>query len=48
MGKRDYRWKEPKKAKKGAKKIVDSTEIIPSPTTVEVVKKRKEERPTEE
>jgi len=45
MGKRDYRHREPKKPKKDAKKISAAT-ILPSPTTVEVVKKkRKGEEP---
>ncbi len=47
MGKRDYRWKESKKPKKDAKKI-SSVEILPSPITVEVIKKGKKERPAEE
>jgi hypothetical protein len=47
MGKRDYRWREAKKPKKGAKKI-SSADILPSPSTVEVIKKRKKERPAEE
>jgi hypothetical protein len=47
MGKRDYRWKEPKKTKKDAKKI-SSAEVLPSPVTVEVIKKKKKEHPPEE
>jgi hypothetical protein len=47
MGKRDYRWREAKKIKKGAKKI-GGANILPSPSTVEVIKKRKKERPAEE
>jgi len=42
MGKRDYRWRETKKVKKGTKKV-NSTEIIPSPVMVEVVGKQKKE-----
>lgn len=40
MGKGDYRWREPKKPKKGAKKPVGTTVLQP-PVTVEVIKKRK-------
>ena len=47
MGKRDYRWRERKKPKKDAKKIT-SADILPTPVTVEVIKKRKKERPGEE
>ena len=47
MGKRDYRWRERKKPKKDAKKPA-STGILPSPMVVEVIKKGKKERPTEE
>jgi hypothetical protein len=47
MGKRDYRWKEPKKPKKDARKVT-VTSILPPPTTVEVVKKGKKERKVEE
>lgn len=47
MGKRDIRWREKKKPKKDAKKI-PSADILPSPVTVEVIKKGKKERPTEE
>jgi hypothetical protein len=47
MGKRDYRWKESKKVKKDEKKI-SSTKVIPTPVTVEVIKKRKKEQPAEE
>ena len=46
MGRRDYRHREPKKAKKDIKKIsVDA--IIQPPMTVEVVKKKKKEREEE-
>ena len=47
MGKRDYRHREAKKPKKTAKKTSPST-ILPSPTTVEVIKKGKKERQEEE
>ena len=47
MGRRDFRWRERKKPKKDAKKTA-STEILPSPVTVEVIKKGKKERPAEE
>ena len=47
MGKRDYRHREPKKPKKGAKKI-SATDILPPQTTVEVIKKGKKERKAEE
>ncbi len=43
MGKRDYRHREPKKSKKDTKKISAST-ILPTPMTVEVVKKGKKKR----
>ncbi len=44
MGGRDYRWRESKKPKKGAKKAV-ITSVIQPPVTVEVIKKRR--RPKE-
>ena len=47
MGKRDYRHREAKKPKKGAKKPSVS-ELLPTPATVEVVKKKRKERSTEE
>jgi len=47
MGRRDYRHREPKKAKKDAKKISVAT-ILPPPTTVEVVKKGKKKQKVEE
>jgi len=47
MGKRDIRGKEKKKPKKDAARKTLSTEILPSPMTVEVIKKGKKERPTE-
>ena len=47
MGKRDYRWKESKKAKKDDKKV-SSTKVLPTPVTVEVIKKGKREQPAEE
>ena len=40
MGKRDYRWRESKKPKKGAKKTKVASELMP-PTEVEVVKKKR-------
>ncbi len=40
MGRRDFRHREPKKPKKDAKKV-SATTILPSPMTVEVVKKEK-------
>ncbi len=40
MGKRDYRWRETKKPKKGAKKAQMSSEFMP-PTEVEVIKKKR-------
>jgi len=53
MGKRDYRWREKKKAKKDAKKdakkISATTIVSPPITTVEVIKKvRKEPKVDEE
>ena len=44
MGKRDFRWREAKKPKKGAKKTKIVSEIIPQ-VQVEVVKKGKKEEP---
>jgi hypothetical protein len=47
MGRRDYRHREPKKTKKDARKIaVDA--ILPSPETVEVIRKGKKEVKAEE
>jgi len=43
MGKRDYRWRERRKPKKDAKKTTGA-EILPSPVTVEVIRKGKKER----
>lgn len=43
MGKRDYRHREPRKAKKDTKKILPVT-IIPPSVQVEVVKKGKKKR----
>ena len=40
MGRRDYRHREPKKTKKEAKTAPPAT-VMPSPTFVEVVRKRK-------
>ena len=47
MGGRDFRWRERKKLKKSTKKIPTAT-ILPPPITVEVIKKGKKERETEE
>jgi len=47
MGKRDFRHREAKKPKKDAKKTLSAT-ILPSPITVEVIKKGKKERQEEE
>ena len=47
MGRRDYRHRESKKPKKGAKKPLATT-IIQPPMTVEVIKKVKKERKEEE
>lgn len=46
MGRRDYRHREPKKAKKDVKKVAPTT-ILPPPATVEVVRKGKKEREEE-
>jgi len=46
MGKRDYRHREPKKHKKDAKKVSPVT-ILPSPVSVEVIKKGKKDREEE-
>ena len=46
MGRRDYRWRESRKPKKGAKKTKTISELMP-PTEVEVVK-RKRKPSTEE
>jgi hypothetical protein len=40
MGKRDYRHREAKKPKRGTKKP-SVADVIPTPTTVEVIKKGK-------
>ncbi len=47
MGKRDYRHREPKKTKKETKKILADTEVLPTSTAVEVIKKRKKEEAKE-
>ena len=47
MGKRDYRHRESKKPKKGAKKP-SVADVLPSPTTVEVIKKGRKAAGTEE
>ena len=40
MGKRDYRWREPKKPKKGEKKAKPLSELMPQ-AEVELIKKQK-------
>lgn len=45
MGRRDYRWREPKKPKKGAAKAAPPPIITP-PVTVEVIKKGKKAQPS--
>ncbi|MEE8470906.1 MAG: hypothetical protein V3S51_06220 [Dehalococcoidia bacterium] len=47
MGKRDYRHRETKKAKKGAKKP-SVADVIPTSTIVEVIKKGKKDVTSEE
>ena len=47
MGKRDYRHREPKKPRKGAKKP-SVAEVLLAPGTVEVIKRGKKEKSTEE
>jgi hypothetical protein len=47
MGKRDYRWREPKKSKKGESKGKSLSEMLPQ-VEVEVVGKRKKKPSTEE
>ena len=47
MGRRDIRRREAKKPKKDAKKV-STTTVLPSPAAVEVIKKGKKERETEE
>lgn len=48
MGRRDYSWREPKKAKRGAKKRkVISSELLPQVET-EVIRKGKKEPSVEE
>ena len=47
MGRRDYRHRESKKPGKSAKKILTDS-VVPSPTTVEVVKKVKKEEKAEQ
>ena len=47
MGKRDYRHRETKKAKKDPKKIPQVT-ILPTPTNVEMVKKKRKGKEVEE
>ena len=48
MGKRDIRGREKKKPKKDAARKTLSTDILPSPVTVEVIKKGKKDRPADE
>ena len=43
MGKRDFRHRESKKPRKDAKKV-STTTILPTPMTVEVVKKEKKRK----
>ena len=43
MGRRDFRHREPKKTKKSAKKLT-LTDVLPPPSTVEVVKKEKKRK----
>jgi hypothetical protein len=47
MGRRDYRWREPKKSKKENKKAKSISEILPR-VEVEVVRKRKKKPSAEE
>ena len=47
MGRRDFRRHEPKKPKKEAKKV-SAEVILPPPVTVEVIKKGKKAKETEE
>lgn len=47
MGSRDYRRREPKKPKKDAKKL-PPVSILPTPVSVEVIKKGKKKRAEEE
>jgi hypothetical protein len=47
MGKRDIGRRETKKPKQGARKP-SASELSPSPTTVEVIKKKKKGKGTEE
>jgi len=48
MGKRDIRGREKKKPKKDTARKMLSADVLPSPMTVEVIKKGKKERPAEE
>ncbi len=47
MGKRDIRHREPKKPKKDAKRPLVS-EVLLTPSSVEVIKMKKKEKSTEE
>jgi hypothetical protein len=48
MGKRDIRGREKKKPKKDAARKTLSADVLPSPVTVEVIKKGKKEHSAEE
>ena len=43
MSRRDYRWREPKKPKKGEKKTKPISELMPQ-TETELIQKKKKER----
>ena len=47
MGKRDYRHREPKKAKKDVRRL-PPVSILPTPVNVEVIKKKKGRKEEEE
>lgn len=47
MGTRDYRWREAKKTKKGAKKVTPVS-ILPPQETVEVIRKPSKKKEEEE
>ncbi len=48
MGKRDFRHHEAKKPKKDARKIIQATIMEPAPPPVEIIKRKRKERPEEE
>jgi hypothetical protein len=48
MGKRDFRHHEAKKPKKDVRKIIQSTILEAPPPVVEVIKRKRKERPEEE